>query len=45
MTIRFRIEPKVFAEKYEKWLHLTTWLYFLGTAIGGLVIDLYGETE
>jgi len=38
--------PKsVFAKKYERCLHLSTWLYFWGTGIGGLAIGLYSETE
>jgi hypothetical protein len=45
LTIRFRVERKVFAEKYERWLHVTALIFFLVTSVGGLVIDLYSELE
>jgi hypothetical protein len=45
MTIRFHVDRKVFAEKYEKWMHISTMIFFLGTSVAGLGIDLFSELE
>lgn len=45
MTIRFHVDRKVFAEKYEKWMHVSTIIFFLGTSMAGLGIDLFSELE
>ena len=45
MTIRFHVDRKAFAEKYEKWMHFSTIIFFLGTSVAGLGIDLFSELE
>jgi hypothetical protein len=45
LTVRFGVNRRVFAQKYEKWLHVTTASFFLATAMAGIVMDMYSELE
>ena len=45
LTVRFGVKRRVFAHKYEKWLHILTVSFFLATAMAGIVTDMYSELE
>jgi len=43
LTVRFQVKPKVFATKYELWMHLSGAIFFPITAFLGLWGDWYSE--
>ena len=45
LTIRWSIPRAVFAKKYEKWIHILSWGFFIFSATPGSVIGIYSESE
>ncbi len=44
-TVRLRIPRDIFAKKYEKWFHLSAWIFFSITASIGSTFDWYSEFQ
>eukprot|EP00934_Nitzschia_sp_Nitz4_P000998 Nitzschia sp. Nitz4//scaffold301_size22573//18072//19286//NITZ4_008556-RA/size22573-processed-gene-0.25-mRNA-1//-1//CDS//3329547022//998//frame0 len=45
LTVRYGIKRKEFTRKYERWMHLSVVIFFLGTATLGVSIGLYSEID
>ena len=44
-TIRFGMKRHTFAQRYEKWIHVATALFFLSTATVGAAMGFYSEVD